>query len=330
MSISGLNATNGNRTYENCSATKTSKSDYAQLLQKKFSYLNTSTTMNGIPTTVSVSPAFIEKCAKDPEKAAYLEENLAAIPNSVKSLCSSVQQAPGSPVVTYATYQIDDNGNITMMSGSTNDPDGKIARENAEKKAKEQQAAKKKLKNRATKHFSAEGKSVRRATEKLIKKVDFSDMAKNSRAAIRKTDYIEISEEARLALEKDKELQALAGADEEEQSEDAQTLTGADAIEQDAEEASEQNSGKVAVNEGKRARQIAAAQSRGEIQQVLALLQGDMADCKAGLESGMCDESEIAKVEALINMAKARMGQVPQESDDAQTGMDAFDLASLL
>ena len=91
------------------------------------------------------------------------------------------------------------------MSGSTNDPDGKIARENAEKKAKEQQEAKKKLKNRATKHFSAEGKSVRRATEKLIKKVNFSDTAKTSGATVRKTDYIEISEEARLALEKDKE-----------------------------------------------------------------------------------------------------------------------------
>ena len=33
-----------------------------------------------------------------------------------------------------------------MMSGSTNDPDGKIARDNAEKKAIEQQEAKKKLK----------------------------------------------------------------------------------------------------------------------------------------------------------------------------------------
>lgn len=206
MSILGLNTNYGNQTYASSSATKSSKSDYAQSLQEKFNYLNTSTTMNGIPTTVSVSPAFIEKCAQDPEKAAYLEENLAAIPSSVKSLCSSVQQAPGSPVVTYATYQIDDNGNITMMSGSTNDPDGKIARENAEKKAKEQQEAKKKLKNRATKHFSAQGKSVRQATEKLIKKVDFSDTAKTSGTSIRKTDYIEISEEARLALEQDKEL----------------------------------------------------------------------------------------------------------------------------
>ena len=178
--------------------------DYTKYLQTKFSYFNSSTTMSGIPTTISVSPAFVEMCAKDPEKAAYLEENLAAIPSSVKSLCSSVQQAPGSPVVTYAAYQIDDNGNITMISGSTNDPDGKIARENAEKKAKEQQEAKKKLKNRATKHFSAQGKSVRQAMEKLIKNVDFSDST--SKISVRKADCIEISEAARLALERSDKL----------------------------------------------------------------------------------------------------------------------------
>lgn len=201
MSILGLNTNYGNQTYASSSATKSSKSDYAQSLQKKFNYLNTSTTMNGIPTTVSVSPAFIEKCAQDPEKAAYLEENLAAIPD-----CVSSAKANCLGTVTNISYQIDSNGEITAIMSGTNDPDGKIARENAEKKAKEQQEAKKKLKNRATKHFFAQGKSVRQATEKLIKKVDFSDTAKTSGTSIRKTDYIEISEEARLALEQDKEL----------------------------------------------------------------------------------------------------------------------------
>ena len=94
--------------------------DYSKYLQGKYSYMNTGTTsMQGVPTTVSVSSAFLKKCMDDPEKAKYLEENLAAIPDSVKSLCNSVKMAPGSPVVTYATYKIDDNGNISMMSGST-------------------------------------------------------------------------------------------------------------------------------------------------------------------------------------------------------------------
>ena len=72
--------------------------------------------------------SFPEEMYERPGKAKYLEENLAAIPDSVKSLCNPQKMAPGSPVVTYATYKIDDNGNISMMSGSTNDPDGKIAR----------------------------------------------------------------------------------------------------------------------------------------------------------------------------------------------------------
>ncbi len=51
--------------------------------------MNTGTTsMQGVPTTVSVSGAFLKKCMNDLEKAKYLEENLAAIPDSIKSLCN--------------------------------------------------------------------------------------------------------------------------------------------------------------------------------------------------------------------------------------------------
>ena len=49
---------------------------------------------------------------------------------------------PGSPTMTYCNISFDENGNITMMSGCTNDPDGKIAKENAEKKAEEAKEAK--------------------------------------------------------------------------------------------------------------------------------------------------------------------------------------------
>ncbi len=126
-----------------------------------------------------------------------------------------------------------------------------------------------------------------------------------------KMDTIEISDEGRLAAEQAKALQI-------------------DPAPKDDEELSEQRGGKVSVNEGKRARQIAAAQSREQIQQVMALLQKDMADCKAGLEKGWCNEAEIAKVEALISQAKARMSQVPEKADDPLGGLDAFELASLM
>lgn len=101
---------------------------------------------------------------------------------------------------------------------------------------------------------------------------------------------------------------------------------------QDDPEVSEEQGGKVAVNVGKRMRQIAAAKTRGQLQQVLALLQKDLSDCKAGLEKGWCDESEIAKVEALISKAEARMSQVPQKSgqEKEQGGLDEFAMASLM
>ncbi len=141
--------------------------DYSKYLQGKYSYMNSGTTsMQGVPTTVSVSGAFLKKCMNDPEKAKYLEENLAAIPDSVKSLCNSVKMAPGSPVVTYATYKIDDNGNISMMSGSTNDPDGKIAKENAERKAKEKKAAEEKAAERRKEKKAEEEKAAERRAER--------------------------------------------------------------------------------------------------------------------------------------------------------------------
>lgn len=147
--------------------------DYSKYLQCKYSYMNTGKiSMQGVPTTVSVSSAFLQNCMNDPEKAKYLEENLAAIPDCVKSLNNYVKMAPGSPVVTYATYKIDENGNISIMSGGTNDPDGKIAKENAErkaqeKKAAEEKAAKKRAEKKAAEEKAAEERAEKRAAEEV-------------------------------------------------------------------------------------------------------------------------------------------------------------------
>ena len=136
--------------------------DYTKYLQNKYSFMNSgSTSMEGVPVTVNVSSAFLQKCKDNPDKAAYLEENLAEIPNGVKSLCDYVKCATGGGVVTYANYSIDANGNITCQSGSTNDPDGKIAKENAERKAKEQKAKKEKIEKK-----KAEVKEAEKRAEK--------------------------------------------------------------------------------------------------------------------------------------------------------------------
>lgn len=147
-------------------------------------------------------------------------------------------------------------------------------------------------------------------------------------------DSLEISLEGRLSAagRQGAQMSAGAAAGESGSSGNPAELEGSGETDEDGLDTSEKTSGKVGVNEGKRARQIAAAKNRGQVQQVLALLQKDLADCKAGLEKGWCDESEIAKVEALINQAKARLSEVPQESsqEKSQSGLDEFAMASLM
>lgn len=122
--------------------------DYVKYLQEKYSYMNAGiVSMKGIPTTVSVSPAFLKKCMDNPEKAAFLEENLAAIPQ-----CTERSIAGCMCTLTRQGWEIDANGNITAWSCGTSDPDGKVAKENAKRRAVEEKADKEKLeKKRAEK-----------------------------------------------------------------------------------------------------------------------------------------------------------------------------------
>lgn len=147
--------------------------DYSKYLQGKYSYMNSGTTsMQGIPTTVSVSSAFLQKCMNNPEKAAYLEENLAAIPDCVKS---AVNGCLGT--LTNLSYQIDASGNITVMGSGTSDPDGKIARENAERKAQENREKEKKIKEKRATKREEEEKALKRkeAKERAQERVAESD-----------------------------------------------------------------------------------------------------------------------------------------------------------
>ena len=139
--------------------------DYSKYLQGKYSYMNTGmTSMQGVPTTVSVSGAFLKKCMNDPEKAAYLEENLAAIPDCAKM---AINGCWGT--LTSLSYQIDANGNITCISSGTNDPDGKIAKENARRKAQEEREAEKKAaKRRAEKKAEEEKEAAKLAERKAV------------------------------------------------------------------------------------------------------------------------------------------------------------------
>lgn len=99
----------------------------------------------------------------------------------------------------------------------------------------------------------------------------------------------------------------------------------------EADEVSEKVGGSVGFNAAKRARQLAAAKTPEQVQSVLSLLNQDLSDCKTGLENGMCDENEVAKVEAMLERAKQRMSEVSRaDSGESEEGADAFAIASLM
>ena len=88
----------------------------------------------------------------------------------------------------------------------------------------------------------------------------------------------------------------------------------------DTESESESTRSSVVVNVEKRARQIASAKTPSEVRMVLSLLNKDLADCKNGVASGACDEAEVAKVEALLKKAQAKMGMVSSDSEAESDG----------
>ena len=71
----------------------------------------------------------------------------------------------------------------------------------------------------------------------------------------------------------------------------------------------------VTFNGEKRARQIAAAQTQGDLETVMRLLQVDLEQIEAGLKQNMCDEAEVQKVKDMIAQAEQRKGELGDTSD---------------
>ena len=137
----------------------------------------------------------------DPEKATYLEENLAAIPD-----CVSYATSHSLGTLTSISIQMDANGNITMMSTGTSDPDGRIARENAkpneqkekadrlekkrtEEKEQEERLAKIRAEKKAkiealqSREVTVTGSDIWNLTEKMAEAITHSDNATLSETA---------------------------------------------------------------------------------------------------------------------------------------------------
>ena len=99
--------------------------------------------------------------------------------------------------------------------------------------------------------------------------------------------------------------------------------------EEASEEESETISGKVGVNVGKTARKIAAAKTKTQLRAVIAEIEGDMQEVKAGIEKGWCDKSEMEKVNSLMAQAQNRMGQV-EDREATPEEENMFAMASLM
>ena len=143
--------------------------DYSKYLHGKYGHMNTGlTSMEGVPTTVMVSPEFLKKCMNAPEKAKYLEENLAAIPDCAKKAVSGCLGT-----LTNLSYSFDENGNITITGSGSSDPDGRIARENAQRKARENKEKERKIKERrAVRKAEEEKMAAKRAEKKAAEKAE--------------------------------------------------------------------------------------------------------------------------------------------------------------
>ena len=72
----------------------------------------------------------------------------------------------------------------------------------------------------------------------------------------------------------------------------------------------EKINGTVAFNAEKRARQLAAANSKSQVRSILNLLQTDLMQCEDGLKNQMCDAEEVEKVKKMIEQAEKRLSEV--------------------
>ena len=107
-----------------------SVSDYYSYLQKNYDCAK-----NG---NVAISGSYLKECAKNPEKAKELEENLSFFKEGYESGLKSAQanaRAIGARLVNYSeSWSIDSTGNITMQASATVVTDTKGWKELAEER----------------------------------------------------------------------------------------------------------------------------------------------------------------------------------------------------
>lgn len=167
--------------------------EYMSALSKKYSYFGRTAKIANVPTSVNISPAYLRKCADDPEKREELEKSLDSIGAFVPIGAQRTRMLPGNPVMTHYDCMIDSNGNMTVISGCTNDPKAKGEWERTEKKEKteEEKLAERRAKKRAEERarekaeaqeeliYRASGRDVSQITESLIQQMSSRGNGRN-------------------------------------------------------------------------------------------------------------------------------------------------------
>lgn len=101
--------------------------------------------------------------------------------------------------------------------------------------------------------------------------------------------------------------------------------------EQDAVEKEDSTvSGSVAINSGKLARRLAAAKTKAQVQAVIAAIQSDLSECKAGEAQNMTiDTASVQAAKNILNQAKQQLGKVDDRDATPEEKM-AFSVAGLM
>ncbi len=297
-----------------------SNEEYLEMLNRKFPELKIETgsflsIQNDHKISFKIHPALLEKMRNDPEQEKETMELLKGAVQARK-LIEALHKATGHEYVFSHDY-VDENGKFhhTSLSVSKNPINEKMR-----KKAQED----------TEKRINASIKKAR------IKRKELIDMIRNDVSGIKvskkNTDTLEISDEAPKSAGEYTGIfynNNSGAVESNEKNKDSGDETKTEESSGNESSESESMGTKVAVNVGKRARMIAAAGTKSEVQTVMQILQGDLSDCQNGLKNGWCDESEVAKVESLIEMANQRMSEVARNEENDSSGLSAFQMSML-
>lgn len=89
-------------------------SDYLSELQKQYPFAGGTSKIGSVSTSVSISSSLLRDCLNDPGKQAWLEENLAAIPDGISKIANN-----GSGTLRQVSISIDAQGNVSSTSYGT-------------------------------------------------------------------------------------------------------------------------------------------------------------------------------------------------------------------